>query len=75
MENTYLFAIIVGLGKHFLFSTSSSLKVKQLQEAVYKLFILIFTLTRHGPLTTVLRSGLLTLKRLLLTAESSLLIG
>ena len=38
MENTYLFAIIVGLRKHFLFSTSSSLKVKQLQETVYILF-------------------------------------
>ena len=46
MENIYLFAIIVGLRKYFLFSTSSSLKVKQLQETVYILFILIFTLTR-----------------------------
>ena len=67
MENTYLFAISVGLGKHFLFSTLSSLKVKQLQETVYILFILIFTLTQHGLLTTILRSGLLILKRLLLT--------
>ena len=67
MENTYLFAIIVGLRKHFLFSTSSSLKVKQLQETVYILFILIFTLTPHGLLTTILRSSLLTLKQLVLT--------
>ena len=38
LENTYLLAIVVGLREHFLFSTSSSLKVKQLQETVYILF-------------------------------------